>query len=88
MLRALGLRHREISEITGDRPNRVARLIANPNLKIYEILEERAHDATVEHASPRAERLWQLERDTPSWLISGIGRAPGVPDRPGSPASR
>jgi DNA-directed RNA polymerase specialized sigma24 family protein len=56
MLRALGLRHTEISEITGDTPLRVSQLSSRANIEIYEVLAERSH--TVEHASPRAERLW------------------------------
>jgi hypothetical protein len=74
MLRALGLMHREISEITGDSQVRVAQLIARANFEIYEVLAERAHET--EHVSPRAARLWELERDQPTWLTDRIGRAP------------
>ena len=74
MLRALGLRHREISEITGDTPLRVAQLIARSNFEIYEVLAERSYEC--EHPSPRAKRLWELERDQPSWLTDRIGRSP------------
>ena len=74
MLRALGLRHTEISEITGDSPLRVGQLISRANFEIHEVLTERAR--TVEHVSPRAERLWELERDQSSWLTERIGSAP------------
>ena len=74
MLRALGLRHAEISKITGDTPTRVAQLIAQANMRIYEHLEERSLDT--ERLSPRAKRLWELERDQPRWLTSRIGRVP------------
>jgi DNA-directed RNA polymerase specialized sigma24 family protein len=74
MLRALGLRHAEISAITGDTPTRVAQLIAQANMRIYEHLEERSLDT--ERLSPRAKRLWELERDQPRWLTSRIGRVP------------
>jgi hypothetical protein len=74
LLRALGLRHAEISGITGDTPTRVAQLIAQANMRIYEHLEERSMDTR--ELSPRAKRLWELERDQPRWLTSRIGRAP------------
>jgi DNA-directed RNA polymerase specialized sigma24 family protein len=74
LLRALGLHHAEISEITGDSPTRVAQLIAQANMRIYEHLEDRAFET--EDLSPRAKRLWELERDQPRWLTSRIGRAP------------
>ena len=74
MLRAFGLQHREISAITGDSPVRVAQLIARANFEIYEVLAERAHEQP--HASPRAQRLYELERDQPTWLTDRIGRSP------------
>ena len=74
MLRALGLRHAEISHITGDSPTRVAQLIAQANMRIYEHLEERSLDT--DRLPPRAKRLRELERDQPRWLTSRIGRAP------------
>jgi RNA polymerase sigma factor (sigma-70 family) len=74
LLRALGMRHREVGEITGDSPVRVGQLIARANLEIYEVLGERSHET--EHVSPRAQRLWELERDQPSWLTERIGRTP------------
>jgi hypothetical protein len=74
MLRALGPRHREIGELTGDSPVRVAQLISRASFEIYEVLAERSHE--IEHVSRRAQRLWELERDQPSWLTERIGRAP------------
>ena len=74
MLRALGLRHREIGEITGDSPLRVAQLISRANVEIHEVLAERSQ--AVEPMSPRAERLWELEHDEPRWLTERIGRVP------------
>ena len=55
LLRALGMRHAEISEITGDTSTRVAQLIAQANTRIYEHLEERSLDT--KHLPPRAKRL-------------------------------
>jgi DNA-directed RNA polymerase specialized sigma24 family protein len=74
MLRALGLRHTEISEITGDSPGRVGQLMTRANVCIHEVLAERSHQA--EPGSPRAERLWELEREQPEWLTARIGRVP------------
>ena len=53
MLRALGLHHAEISKITGDTPTRVAQLIAQANMRIYEHLQERSLDT--ERLSPRGQ---------------------------------
>jgi DNA-directed RNA polymerase specialized sigma24 family protein len=74
MLRALGLRHTEIGEITGDSPRRVGQLISRANVLIQDVLDERSHQA--EPGSPRAERLWELEHEQPSWLTAQIGRVP------------
>jgi hypothetical protein len=74
MLRALGLRHSEIGDITGDTPTRIAVLVARANLEIREILSDRAFH---EHGqSPRAQRLWQLEHEQPAWLVEKLGRVP------------
>jgi hypothetical protein len=43
-------------------------------MRIYEHLQERSLDT--ERLSPRAKRLWELERDQPRWLTSRIGRVP------------
>ena len=43
LLRALGMRHKDIGELTGDSPVRVGQL-SRANMHIYEILEERARD--------------------------------------------
>jgi RNA polymerase sigma factor (sigma-70 family) len=74
VLRALGMRAKEIGELTGDSQARVSQLIARANAEVYEVLAERAHHA--EPGSPRAERLWQLEHDQPDWLTERIGRLP------------
>jgi hypothetical protein len=74
LLRALGLRHAEIGEITGDSPTRVYQLITRANDRIHEILAERHHAS--EPSSRRAERLWELENDPPEWLTRHIGRVP------------
>src|SRR4051812_12021281 len=74
MLRALGLKYGEISEITGDSPARVGVLVSRANVEIYEIIAERArHERS---SSPRAERLWQLEREQPKWLVDELGQLP------------
>ena len=72
VLKAIGLKQREISEITGDSPTRVGRLLVNAHDRVHDILAERAHDR--EPFSPRAERLWDLEHRPPDWLIAKIGR--------------
>ena len=72
LLRALGLRHQDIGEITGDSPTRVGQLIADANIKLYDILAEQAH-ASID-APPRVQRLVELERDQPTWLTDRIGR--------------
>lgn len=74
MLRALGLRHNEIGELTGDSKTKVAQLVGRANLEIYDILAERDHHER--ESSPRAERLWQLEHEQPKWLVDQLGRLP------------
>jgi DNA-directed RNA polymerase specialized sigma24 family protein len=74
LLRGLGLRHSDISEITGDSPTRVQQLITRVNDQIHEQLAERMH--ADDRFSPRAERLWQLETQTPAWLTGRIGKVP------------
>jgi RNA polymerase sigma factor (sigma-70 family) len=74
MMRALGLRYREIGELTGDTVTRVAQLVAQANAQIYDIIAERAHHER--ESAPRAERLWQLEHEQPAWLVEQLGRVP------------
>jgi hypothetical protein len=74
MLRALGLRYREIGELTGDTPTRVNQLVSQANAEIYEIIAERDHHER--ESAPRAERLWLLEHEQPAWLVDEIGRPP------------
>jgi DNA-directed RNA polymerase specialized sigma24 family protein len=66
MLRALGFKYDEIGALTGDSPSRTHRLVVNATERVWQIIAERAHTA-VEHASPRAERLWDLEHHPPVW---------------------
>ena len=72
MLRALGLRHAEISEITGDSPTRVAQLIAQAN--IGSTSTSRSARSIPARLPRGRRRLWELERDQPRWLTSRIGR--------------
>jgi DNA-directed RNA polymerase specialized sigma24 family protein len=74
LLRALGMRHKDISELTGDSPVRVGQLIVRANDHIYGVLDERAHQQR--QLPQRAQRLEQLERRPPSWLTERIGRPP------------
>jgi DNA-directed RNA polymerase specialized sigma24 family protein len=71
-LRAGGFMYKEIGEITGDSPTRVAQLVALADERISEIRAERAHERGPFPA--RAERLWELEHNTPEWLADKIGR--------------
>jgi hypothetical protein len=87
MLRALGLQHHEIGDITGDSPVRVAQLVSRANVKICEVLAERS--ALSPETAPRARRLWELEDKQPDWLTDRIGRVPVVNRRSaGQPVAR
>jgi RNA polymerase sigma factor (sigma-70 family) len=79
MLRALGLRYSEISEITGDSRTRVNALVTRANMQISDIIIERNRHERSD--SPRAERLWQLEHEQPQWLVDQIGRLPSLARR-------
>jgi RNA polymerase sigma factor (sigma-70 family) len=70
-LRAVGLPHREIGELTGDSPTRVHKLVTRANDRIQEIQAARRRPDP--ERSPRAERLWQLESAPPQWLVEQIG---------------
>jgi hypothetical protein len=72
LLRALGVRHAEIGQLTGDSPTRVAALVEKANARIYEIVAERGHVPKTQ--APRALRLKELEADPPEWLVNVIGR--------------
>lgn len=74
MLRALGFRYRDIEEITGQKHERVKALVVRAGDHIHDVLEARA--ANESHASPRAARLLELERDQPAWLVRHIGKFP------------
>ena len=87
--RALGLRHNDIAELTGDSPTRVNQLILRANDAIHDILAARRH--ATHQPAPRAQRLWELERDPPRWLVEKIraARTPLAQDRrPRSPPAR
>ncbi|MDA0161333.1 hypothetical protein OM076_13730 [Solirubrobacter ginsenosidimutans] len=71
LLRALGFTHPEIATLTGESEVRVDRLLVRAQEEIREILiEQRRADG---QSSPRAERLWELEREPPPWLVDRIG---------------
>jgi DNA-directed RNA polymerase specialized sigma24 family protein len=74
LLRALGMRQKDIGELTGDSPTRVGQLITRANAHIYEVLEERSRES--EDLPPRARRLTELEQRPPRWLVERIGRPP------------
>src|SRR4051812_22709742 len=79
LLRALGMRHKDIGELTGDSPTRVGQLVARANVHIYEILEERAQAR--EDLPVRAQRLVDLEQRPPEWLVDEIGKPPRLTRR-------
>ncbi len=78
LLRRLGLRLREIGEITGDSTTRVSQLVSIANTRINDAVVELRRDRPL---SPRAERLWQLEHHTPVWLAEKIGYTPAPGNR-------
>jgi DNA-directed RNA polymerase specialized sigma24 family protein len=86
MLRALGVRHAEIGQLTGDSPRRVAMLVDRANAQIYELLAERGHVPQSE--SPRVARLKELEADPPGRLVEHIGRPVGRSRKCGGRAIR
>ena len=85
LLRALGMRHKDISELTGDSPTRVGQLIARANMHIYDFLSARAEEQQLLPA--RAQQLAALERRPPAWLTERIGRPPRVGKRKVSQAT-
>lgn len=74
LLRALGMRHKDIGELTGDSLTRVGQLVARADAHIYEVLEERGLEDP--GLPPRARRLAELQRRPPRWLVERIGRPP------------
>jgi DNA-directed RNA polymerase specialized sigma24 family protein len=86
LLRAFGLGRDDIAEITGDSGTRVDHLLRRANLLIGETLMERAH--AERPSSPRAERLWQLERHPPGWLVERIGEPSRTRKREGHGVAR
>ena len=75
MLRALGFKHREISEVTGDSLNRVNVLVRRVNDKLSDLHEDRLREQPA--VSTRAGRLRELEQEQPEWLTDRIGPLPG-----------
>jgi DNA-directed RNA polymerase specialized sigma24 family protein len=71
LLRAFGLSHAEIVELTGASERRVQKLITEANHLIGEHLADRSYADTP--SSRRAERLQWLEREPPAWLVAVIG---------------
>jgi RNA polymerase sigma factor (sigma-70 family) len=75
MLRALGFKHREISEVTGDSMTRVNVLVRRVNDKLSDLHEDRLRQRPP--VSTRAGRLRELEQEQPEWLTDRIGPLPG-----------
>ena len=73
-LRGVGLTHDEISVLTGDSRTRVRQLVRRASEALWTAAEKRQERETP--ASPRVARLRALERETPEWLTSAIGRPP------------
>jgi hypothetical protein len=74
MLRALGLSHRDIGQLTGDSPTRVGQLVRRGHFGVGEIQDRAAQADTP--LPPRAQRLRDLEREPPAWLVDVIGGRP------------
>ena len=66
-----GISHPEIVEATGFTPRRLQKLITQANYLMDEHVADRRH--AEKPSSPRAERLYRLERETPAWLVAEIG---------------
>jgi DNA-directed RNA polymerase specialized sigma24 family protein len=71
LLRALGFKHPEIAELTGESEVPVDHLLVRAYEAMREILAERTRGER--RSSPRAARLWELEHEPPSWLVDRIG---------------
>jgi hypothetical protein len=74
LLRAMGMRHKDIGELTGDSPTRVGQLVTRANDHIHDVLEERTQQQA--DLPKRALRLIELEQRPPEWLVDEIGRPP------------
>ncbi|MDA0168374.1 sigma-70 family RNA polymerase sigma factor [Solirubrobacter taibaiensis] len=75
MLRVLGFKHREISELTGDSMTRVNVLVRRVNDRLSDLHEDRLRQEPP--VSGRAGRLRELEQEQPEWLTDRIGALPG-----------
>ena len=71
LLRALGYTHAQVGELTGDSATRVHQLVSRASHEVDEIRAGREHDRRA--FPPRAERLWELEKNPPDWLVEKIG---------------
>jgi DNA-directed RNA polymerase specialized sigma24 family protein len=75
MMRGLGWRYSDISEVTGDSIARIGQLASIANQEIADRRLARLNASGV--ASPRVARLSELESHPPVWLTKEIGRLPG-----------
>jgi len=82
LLRGLGMTHAQIAELTGDSLQRVDRLLVQASYGVREVLGE--FSARAPEGSPRARRLWELEHETPAWLVARIARIPKATHRAGA----
>ena len=83
-MRASGLHYSEIAEMHGLSRTRVNQLVARANHRIHEINGR----VSREDLTPRGQRLYDLERDPPPWLLEALGRVPTSHDRRASAATR
>jgi DNA-directed RNA polymerase specialized sigma24 family protein len=72
-LKAIGLRRREIGEILGLSETRVDHLGREATAWL-----RREREIMEQPRTPRAVRLRELESSPPKWLVSSIGRPPGL----------
>jgi DNA-directed RNA polymerase specialized sigma24 family protein len=80
-LQTTGFSYEEICELRGLTYTRVNRMIAEANAVLREE-QGREQAAARRRASPRAERLRELETTPPRWLRSAIGRLPALTGDP------
>jgi DNA-directed RNA polymerase specialized sigma24 family protein len=71
LLHAFGSDREDIGDVTGGSATRVDHLLRRARFLISETVAERTH--AERPSSRRAERLWQLERHPPDWLVEMIG---------------
>jgi RNA polymerase sigma factor (sigma-70 family) len=71
VLRLVGLKYTEIAEALGVSPSRVNRLLDEASADMRKAIAARNA-----RPSPRADRLSDLERNPPLWLLQQVGRPP------------